>query len=420
MDLDHHGTAVAEGLATGTATSGYVPISTGVGAAPAWGPQTGGGGGGGAMVDLVTGNDSTFAASLGAWTNSGGTMTRDTSNRMRDGTASLKLACTGSGQYADLVVSGTFSADTDYWAVFWVSNESTTGSKALALNFGLVGTDETIYTATMPTLSTLPYVGNARYVAIALNWRPTANRTGVSIRLTNNDGSTTNWHVGMARVFAGPIDGPLTVYGHEYTPADLTQSAAQISPWGDSTGIRVTTKGDILLDNNDLTSGVQVNRTAVNGVYYYAEHTPSSVPSAGHRVEVGTGYLGYYFSQKDSTTCQFYPNTSGGLDIELLDRNATKVWRSVSSGGISKPLNKMENRVSSGTATITSGNTAITVTHGAGYTPSANDIVVTPTNNPTNDPGNFWIDTIGSTTFAINVRANPGTSGAIFAWRVDR
>jgi hypothetical protein len=73
----------------------------------------------------------------------------------------------------------------------------------------------------------------------------------------------------------------------------------------------------------------------------------------------------------------------------------------------------------SGTATITSGNTSITVTHGAGFDPiSARGVDVWPTNNPTNDPGWFWVSNVGGVSFDINVRANPGASGASFAWRI--
>lgn len=87
--------------------------------------------------------------------------------------------------------------------------------------------------------------------------------------------------------------------------------------------------------------------------------------------------------------------------------------------GLHDFLEAVEVRRNASTSTITSGNTSVTVTHGAGYTPDPWDIDVHPTNNPTNDPGWFWVDTITSTTFKINVRANPGTSGATFAWRVN-
>lgn len=74
---------------------------------------------------------------------------------------------------------------------------------------------------------------------------------------------------------------------------------------------------------------------------------------------------------------------------------------------------------SSGTATIASGNTSIAVTHSLPSTPSAYDIHVVPTNSPTNDPGWWWISSVGGTTFTINVRAAPGASTATFSWRVD-
>lgn len=72
-----------------------------------------------------------------------------------------------------------------------------------------------------------------------------------------------------------------------------------------------------------------------------------------------------------------------------------------------------------GSATIPSGSTSVTVTHNLPYTPTAADFTITPTNNPTNDPGDFWIDTFTSTQFNINVRSNPGASGAIFQWKAS-
>lgn len=73
----------------------------------------------------------------------------------------------------------------------------------------------------------------------------------------------------------------------------------------------------------------------------------------------------------------------------------------------------------SGSATITSGNTSVTVSHDLGVTPADTDIRFVATNNPTNDPGNSWIDTIGASSFQINVRNDPGTSGASFAWFIE-
>lgn len=72
--------------------------------------------------------------------------------------------------------------------------------------------------------------------------------------------------------------------------------------------------------------------------------------------------------------------------------------------------------VSSGTATILSGNTSIVVTHGLTGTPTIDDINVVMAENPTNDPGNIWIDTITATQFTINCRTDPGASNLDFGW----
>jgi len=74
----------------------------------------------------------------------------------------------------------------------------------------------------------------------------------------------------------------------------------------------------------------------------------------------------------------------------------------------------------SGTATITSGNTSVVTPHGCNYTPAAADIKIILTNNPTNDPGNLYVDTIGAANFTIHCRNDPGATGANFSWSVDK
>ena len=73
----------------------------------------------------------------------------------------------------------------------------------------------------------------------------------------------------------------------------------------------------------------------------------------------------------------------------------------------------------SGTGDIVSATTSDVITHGLDFTPAASDIELTMTNNPTNSPGNIWVDTIGSTTFTVNCENDPGASGLTFAWAVN-
>jgi len=73
----------------------------------------------------------------------------------------------------------------------------------------------------------------------------------------------------------------------------------------------------------------------------------------------------------------------------------------------------------SGTASITTGTTSVTITHGCAFTPTIDQITLTPGNNPTSDPGNIWADTIGATTCNANCANNPGASGLDLGWKVN-
>lgn len=70
-----------------------------------------------------------------------------------------------------------------------------------------------------------------------------------------------------------------------------------------------------------------------------------------------------------------------------------------------------------GTATVLNGTTTIAVSHGLSKTPGLKDIHVTPTND-LGSAVKFWISNATSTQFTINVDADPGATGATFAWDV--
>lgn len=72
---------------------------------------------------------------------------------------------------------------------------------------------------------------------------------------------------------------------------------------------------------------------------------------------------------------------------------------------------------SSGTATIESCCTTITVEHGLDITPELKDILVTPTNN-LGSAVKYWISKPTATHFTINVDADPGDTTATFSWKV--
>jgi len=69
----------------------------------------------------------------------------------------------------------------------------------------------------------------------------------------------------------------------------------------------------------------------------------------------------------------------------------------------------------SGTATITSAATIVTVTHGLNSVPSSKCISVTP-NSDLGSATKFWVSNVTSTTFDIKVNAAPGADQT-FAWK---
>lgn len=71
----------------------------------------------------------------------------------------------------------------------------------------------------------------------------------------------------------------------------------------------------------------------------------------------------------------------------------------------------------SGTATISSGNTSTTVSHGLKIKPAISTIAVIPTNN-LGSATKFWVSNVATTTFQINTNVDPGASDASFSWQI--
>lgn len=74
--------------------------------------------------------------------------------------------------------------------------------------------------------------------------------------------------------------------------------------------------------------------------------------------------------------------------------------------------------VATGTATVTSGNTSVTVSHDIGVTPGISKFRYFATNNPTNDPGTPFVENITSTEFDLSVRNDPGAD-ADYSWVIE-
>ena len=99
--------------------------------------------------------------------------------------------------------------------------------------------------------------------------------------------------------------------------------------------------------------------------------------------------------------------TNGTLIMQVFDFD-TGAWESITLG-------RHEN---AGTGSVLSATTSIAVAHGLAVTPTIENISITFGEQADNDYGRWWVDTIGATTFTLNVSADPGASNLDFGWRV--
>lgn len=127
-------------------------------------------------------------------------------------------------------------------------------------------------------------------------------------------------------------------------------------------------------------------------------------------LEVNAGIsssLGYAFAAGNVIKTTLGNPFTGGPWVQS-GNSVMDATNAVSSGVV------LEN---SGTATVVSGNTSIAVTHGLSVTPTVDDISIAFNEQGTNDYGRWWVDTITSTQFTLNVSADPGASNLTFGWR---
>lgn len=297
---------------------------------------------------LITGNDSEFTSTVGAWVNTGGTQTRDTTVKYFGQTASLKLVTSAAGHRTDLSLPGTFKLGAEY-ALFMAINLEETGITAasLRLRFGLVGTDAADMSASLtPNNSRYAFNGGtSQWGVVGMRWKPTANRTGVSVRFErlNADGSNTQtWHIGWVKAFRLPVvDGPATLVepnvanGSIFAAPNFIGASSYLLNAYRSGGLYVGVNGDAGLEAGSGKGGLQIG---TNSAYLWTEHTASDLSDDGFNLEVGTDYLGVYVSEKDSNTVQFYADVAAGFMMQLRNRGSGKGWAVSDDGTVNQKI----------------------------------------------------------------------------------
>lgn len=132
-------------------------------------------------------------------------------------------------------------------------------------------------------------------------------------------------------------------------------------------------------------------------------------------------FYGVSFDMASGTPTWYGFRFTGSADYNLaFIRNEAVAMTEMSDAGTGNMIwynGKFVND-NGGTATVANGTTSIAVTHGAGYTPDADHINVHPIET-LNNATFFWVDTITSTQFTINVDGDPGQD-VDFAWNIRR
>lgn len=296
------------------------------------------GGGGGGSFDLLTGNDQNFNASLGNWVNSGGTLTRDTTWIITGYSAgSLKHATTDTGQYVEVPVSGTFTANQAYWGVVAIGIEETSGAFAADLSLGLHGTDSAAQDIDMTLdVDYYPSSGIGKAILYAVRWVPSADRTGVTLRLTRENSSangTKTPHIYTARVFQSasvPMIRGLGSAGEQniLVPGMGDNERMTLGMFNGAQGITqlytgeilmITANADAFIDLYDVSGG-----TPIGNIDLWANGPAGDMTfDNGVSMYLGEDFLGLVFAEKSSDTLQLF--TDGDYDVELADA-ATNGW----------------------------------------------------------------------------------------------
>lgn len=179
-----------------------------------------------------------------------------------------------------------------------------------------------------------------------------------------------------------------------------------------------------IYDNDQYGIALQGTGAALKG---FVVEGCSIADSGGDGIYIGSGYTDFQIiGNHIGPDADFPGNTSAAIRLAGSNDSYTIIGNSVAGNGASivghSPSTTkiaMNNigytTVNRGTATIASGNTEVTVTHGLAGTPSDTQIQITPRSGLEGGVS-WWVASVGSTTFKIVVGAAVG-GDISFAWR---
>ena len=186
-----------------------------------------------------------------------------------------------------------------------------------------------------------------------------------------------------------------------------------------SAAAQLSMSGCSVVDNGGCGMIVEGENDLIHGNIFYKNGSDAAntyedvwlVSCAGESVIVGNTFLGT--DHKNAIRIESDNNII--TDNLIKGTTGTPIWN---NGGTGNYVRNNHGYVTeaSGTETIATAATSVDVTHGLAVTPTADDISVTPAGSLL-AASSFWIDTIGASTFRINVNGAPGGAGVLFAWK---
>jgi hypothetical protein len=180
------------------------------------------------------------------------------------------------------------------------------------------------------------------------------------------------------------------------------------------TNVALLAFGNIVTDNNFLNVGksatsqnsasgvyTNTNRQTINDNYFSSDGTASN----------GTESFIFFDSNTTAGTAQgnIYDTNNGGSGFPIMKfGTGTSNKIAYNSGWVTEK---------NGTASITTGNTSIAVSHGLSVTPTLQQIMVTPQTS-LGSASQFWVTNPTTTQFTINVNTNPAQT-VTFGWSAN-
>jgi hypothetical protein len=297
-----------------------------------------------ALTELLTGPSSTFQGTIGGWAGagSGTTVTYESGAAYSPapGRGALKLHTTASDgtAKATLALAGTFLSGRVYQVEVVVKHSvlTTNNEAKYEIQFGKSGTDAVVlpdFLFAGPTTVQADAIDSDKLARVLATWSPSADRTGVDIRLIRLSGSTGTFdlYVESCRVVLVPAESaglnfPVkfadSATGLHESPVLADTLSGTAYPRHGGGGPKSHWLGSGAVDfrgpedfNSDYTL---LDLSALYGLYMYGVQSSAGRRiSGGITVEAGPNFTGFVVGERASTELEFYPD--GDNDVYLLD-----------------------------------------------------------------------------------------------------